>query len=150
LLGRLRKINRKGLRTGLTNLRLLRVEAAYCLKYLIPPGSLEAIHVYFPDPWPKRRHWKNRLVNADFVHASRRVLKEGGFVHLRTDHVPYYDQMREVFESSGLFRSVTPPPELCALRTDFEADFEVRGVAACRASYRLDMAAGRPGAANQP
>src|SRR2546422_4795723 len=66
LLGRLRKIDRKGLRAGLTNLRLVRLEASYFLRYLLPDGSVRALHVYFPDPWPKRKHRKNRLINAGF------------------------------------------------------------------------------------
>src|ERR1041384_5012237 len=53
LLGRLRKVDRKGRRAGLTNLRAMRVEAAYFLEYLLPPQSTDALHVYFPDPWPK-------------------------------------------------------------------------------------------------
>ena len=56
LLGRITKLDRKGHRAGLKNLRLLRAEAAYVIKYLLPPGTLDAIHVYFPDPWPKKRH----------------------------------------------------------------------------------------------
>ncbi|MBT7734702.1 MAG: tRNA (guanosine(46)-N7)-methyltransferase TrmB, partial [Verrucomicrobia bacterium] len=62
LLGRITKLDRKGHRAGLKNLRLLRAEAAYVLEYLLPPGRLDAIHVYFPDPWPKKRHHKNRLI----------------------------------------------------------------------------------------
>src|SRR4051812_41140555 len=55
LLGRLRKIDRKGQRAGLTNLRALRLEAWYVLEYLLKPGAASAIHIYFPDPWPKRK-----------------------------------------------------------------------------------------------
>src|SRR2546422_8436890 len=71
LLGRLRKIDRKGLRAKLTNLRLVRIEASYFLEYLLPPESAIAIHVYFPDPWPKRRHHKHRLVNPRFTDVAR-------------------------------------------------------------------------------
>src|SRR5262245_55971474 len=63
LLGRLRKIDRKGRRAGLKNIRGIRLEGGYVLKWMIPPTSLSALHVYFPDPWPKRRHWKRRLVD---------------------------------------------------------------------------------------
>lgn len=66
LLGRIRKLDRKGRRAGLTNLRGVRIESSYFLEYLLPPQSVSALHVYFPDPWPKKRHHKNRLVNERF------------------------------------------------------------------------------------
>src|SRR5215469_11449301 len=66
LLGRITKLDRKGRRTGLKNLRGVRIESAYFLRYLLPPHSAEAIHIYFPDPWPKKRHHKNRLINEGF------------------------------------------------------------------------------------
>src|SRR6266700_7079188 len=93
LLGRLRKVDRKGLRAGLANLRLIRIEAAYLLEFLLPRGSMQALHVYFPDPWPKRKHRKNRLVNARFTELARPALMPGGTVHLRTDDPDYFAQM---------------------------------------------------------
>src|SRR5580698_10105408 len=60
LLGRLRKLDRKARRAGLTNLRALRIESAYLVEYLLPRGAATALHIYFPDPWPKRKHRKNR------------------------------------------------------------------------------------------
>ena len=71
LLGRLRKIDRKARRAGLENVRLLRLEAAYFVQYMLPRASVRAFHIYFPDPWPKRRHWKNRLINDAFVPLLR-------------------------------------------------------------------------------
>src|SRR5688572_22700975 len=59
LLGRIRKIDRKASRAGLQNVRLMRIEASYFLEYLLPRNSVTALHIYFPDPWPKRKHWKN-------------------------------------------------------------------------------------------
>src|SRR6185369_10621422 len=86
LLGRLRKLDRKGRRLGLQNLRLMRIEASYFLRYLLPPESLSDLHLYFPDPWPKRRHRKNRLVNEEFINDTSRALCPGGRIWLRTDH----------------------------------------------------------------
>src|SRR5471032_2062665 len=63
LLGRIQKLDRKGRRDGLVNLRGVRIESAYFLQYLLPPGSASALHIYFPDPWPKKRHRKHRLIN---------------------------------------------------------------------------------------
>src|SRR5579863_3699753 len=90
LLGRLRKLDRKGLRAGLTNLRGLRIESAYFLEYLLPAQSTSALHVYFPDPWPKRKHRKNRLINERFTGLAAQVLATEGRVYLRTDDQDYF------------------------------------------------------------
>jgi tRNA (guanine-N7-)-methyltransferase len=137
LLGRLNKINRKGLRAGLTNLRGLRIESAYFLEYLLPPKSVTALHVYFPDPWPKRKHWKNRLINERFPELARRILAPGGSVYLRTDHAEYFEQMTAVFRGAAAFCPVEMPAELSEVITDFERGFNTRGVRTLRAAYRL-------------
>src|SRR5256885_872759 len=97
LLGRMRKLDRKGRRAGLTNLRGVRIESAYFVEYLLPPHSISALHIYFPDPWPKRKHWKNRLINERFPDLARPALVPGGTVYLRTDHEDYFEQMKTVF-----------------------------------------------------
>lgn len=136
LLGRVRKIDRKGRRRGLTNLRGLRLEAAYVLERMIPPGTAAALHVYFPDPWPKTRHHKRRLVNARFVELVHRALAPEGVVHLRTDDAPYFAQMEEVFGGSPLFRRTETPADLAACVTDFERGFNARGIPTLRSSWR--------------
>src|SRR5512137_2117229 len=98
LLGRLRKLDRKGRRAGLTNLRGVRLECSYFLEYLLPPGSAAALHVYFPDPWPKRKHRRHRLINERFPVLARQGLARGGTVYLRTDDEDYFHQMVAVFE----------------------------------------------------
>jgi tRNA (guanine-N7-)-methyltransferase len=138
LLGRIRKIDRKGRRAGLANLGAIRIESAYFLEYLMPAASASAIHVYFPDPWPKRRHWRHRLVNERFPELARRVLEPGGVVYLRTDHSVYFEQMVEVFSAQRAFRAEETPAELSGEQTDFETDFVRRGVETLRAAYRRD------------
>lgn len=135
LLGRLRKLDKKGRRAGLTNLRVLRIEASYLLAWLLPRGSVRALHVYFPDPWPKRRHWKNRLVNAEFAAAAAEALAPDGTVFFRTDDGDYFAQIQSVFGGHPAFQPAETPPDLCALLTDFERDFQARGVATLRAAY---------------
>jgi tRNA (guanine-N7-)-methyltransferase len=137
LLGRIRKLDRKGRRAGLVNLRGVRIESAYFLEYLLPPHIAVALHVYFPDPWPKRRHWKHRLINERFPEIARRALTPDGVVYLRTDDQNYFEQMTGVFAASATFRSTDTPAELSAVRTDFEEDFQRRGVATLRAAYQL-------------
>ena len=137
LLGRLRKIDRKGRRAELTNLRLVRIEAAYFLEFLLPPHSARAIHVYFPDPWPKRKHRKNRLINETFTEIAARALAPGGTVFLRTDDADYFAQMNTVFGANPKFRAAETPVELSATLTDFERTFHARGVPTLRAAFRI-------------
>ena len=135
LLGRLRKLDRKALRAGLTNLRALRIESAYFLEYLLPPRSASALHIYFPDPWPKRKHRKNRLINERFPQIAAQALIPGGFVWLRTDDEDYFNQMVTSFAANSSFRLVETPADLTAVVTDFERNFHDRGVPTLRAAY---------------
>lgn len=137
LLGRIRKLDRKGRRAGLANLRGVRIESAYFLQYLLPPHSAAVLHVYFPDPWPKRKHLKKRLVNERFPEMAQRALAPGGVVYLRTDNRNYLEQMLAVFAADSSFCPVETPVELSAVLTDFEQDFQKRGVPTLRAAYQL-------------
>jgi tRNA (guanine-N7-)-methyltransferase len=137
LLGRLRKLDRKGRRAGLANLRGVRIESAYFLEYLMPVQSVTALHIYFPDPWPKRKHWRNRLVNERFPGIARGSLAPGGVVYLRTDDLNYFEQMTGVFAADAAFRPVETPAELRRLPTDFESDFQSRGVQPLHAAFQL-------------
>ncbi len=137
LLGRLRKIERKVRRAGLPHVRLLRIEAGYFLEYMVPLRSVSAIHIYFPDPWPKRKHWRNRLVNDAFTEVVGRALIPEGVIHLRTDDPPYFAQMKQVFDRNAKFEAVATRPELKVVLTDFERGFHARGVSTLHAAYRL-------------
>ena len=137
LLGRMRKLDRKGRRAGLTNLRGVRIENSYFLEYLLPPGSAAALHIYFPDPWPKRKHRRHRLINERFPVLARQALAPGGTVYLRTDDEDYFHQMVAVFEPFKDFCPVETPGDLAELLTDFEKDFQARGVGTLRAAYRM-------------
>jgi tRNA (guanine-N7-)-methyltransferase len=136
LLGRIRKMGRKGSALGLTNLRGVRIESGYFLQYLLPARSVEALHIYFPDPWPKRRHWHHRLINEHFPKLAYRALVPGGAVYLRTDNEVYYQQMRSVFGAPALLREIQTPPELLGLFTDFEKEFRARGIRTLYAAYQ--------------
>jgi tRNA (guanine-N7-)-methyltransferase len=136
LLGRLRKLDKKGRRAGLTNLRMLRMEAAYLVEFMLPKESIHSLHVYFPDPWPKRKHRKNRLINTQFTELARAALLPGGIVFLRTDDADYFQQMTEVFGANKLFEPIETPKSLSDVVTDFERNFHLRGVPTLRAAYR--------------
>ena len=86
-------------------------------------ASVTALHIYFPDPWPKRKHRKNRLVNARFTEIARQALAPGGEVYLRTDDEDYFAQMVTVFAANSSFRLIETPAELSAVVTDFERGF---------------------------
>jgi tRNA (guanine-N7-)-methyltransferase len=135
LLGRLRKVGRKARRRLLQNLRAIRIESVYFTRYLLPGRSVQALHIYFPDPWPKRRHRQNRLINESFPKIAREVLADDGAVYLRTDDQDYFEQIRAVFDLSPLFQEVETPAELLAFKTDFERDFNARGIETLSIAY---------------
>jgi tRNA (guanine-N7-)-methyltransferase len=137
LLGRLRKLDRKGRRAGLTNLRGVQIESSYFLQYLLPRHSAAALHIYFPDPGPKKKHRKNRLINDSFPRLARAALAPDGVVYLRTDDTDYFAQMTAVFGASVDFYQVETPPGLSDLSTDFEREFHARGIPTLRAAYQL-------------
>ena len=136
LLGRISKLDKKGHRAELKNLRGVRIESAYFLQYLLPPKSISALHVYFPDPWPKKRHRKNRLINESLPALARAALAPGGKVYLRTDDADYFAQMTEVFRADKNFSEIETPVELAELLTDFEREFNARGIKTLRAAYK--------------
>jgi len=137
LLGRVRKLSKKGLREGLTNLRLLRIEARYVLEYLLPEHAFEALHIYFPDPWPKDRHRRHRLINETFPPLARRILRQKGVIYLRTDDPVYFGQMQETFQDLKDFAMENTPGEISSITTEFERQWLDQGRHIHRAAYRL-------------
>lgn len=87
---------------ALSNLRLLRHDAVEVLTAMVAPASLAAVHVFFPDPWPKKRHWKRRLIQPGFVALLASRLVPGGRLHCATDWQPYAEQMLEVLAAEPL------------------------------------------------
>jgi tRNA (guanine-N7-)-methyltransferase len=138
LLGRISKLDRKGRREGLANLRGARIESSYFLQWLLPPQSVSVLHIYFPDPWPKKRHHKNRLINEQFPTLAFQALAPGAKVFLRTDDADYFAQMIEVFGANQEFQKIETPKELAELPTDFEQEFNARGIPTLRAAYQRD------------
>jgi tRNA (guanine-N7-)-methyltransferase len=92
----------------LGNLRIVRHDAVEVLQSMIAPDSLAAVHVYFPDPWPKKRHWKRRLIQPPLVSLLTSRLAPGGVLHCATDWQPYADQMLEVLGAEPLLRNTAP------------------------------------------
>ena len=94
---------------GLEHVRVVRGDAVAVLEGRIPQGSLDRVHVWFPDPWPKKRHHKRRLVQPDFVTLIARALRPGGCVHLATDWEDYAIQMLEVLEAEPRLTNAAGP-----------------------------------------
>lgn len=138
LLGRLQKLDRKGRRIGLVNARGVRIESSYFLQYLLPPRCAGALHIYFPDPWPKKKHWRHRLINEAFPARARAALLPGGTVYLRTDDADYFQQMTEVFAAAKEFVAVETPAALAEVATDFEREFNAQGIGTRKVAYKLD------------
>ena len=86
-------------RAGATNMRIARFNAADIAK-IFAPGELNDVYLFFPDPWPKTRHWKHRLVTPDFLDALWGVQKSGSRLYFKTDHVGYFDWTVERIEKS--------------------------------------------------
>jgi len=121
--GRLAKVRRQAERLHLPNIRLLHAETAYTLQYLIPPASVSAAYLFFPDPWPKRKHHRRRLVSASFLDLLARILRPEAPFHVATDHEDYAAWIRAAFTADSRFAPVAPyiPDE--AEQTDFERLF---------------------------
>lgn len=87
---------------GLTNLRVIRHDAVEVLEAMIPDGALAGIHLFFPDPWPKKRHHKRRLVQPELAALLARKLAPGGVLHAATDWVEYAEHMESVLGAEPL------------------------------------------------
>lgn len=115
---------------GLDNLRLLRGDAVVVLEQLVAPDTLAGLRVYYPDPWPKRRHHKRRLVQPATVALMASRLAPGGTLHLATDVADYAEWMREVTDAEPLLTNphggYAPRPSWRP-RTKFEARAEQEG-----------------------
>jgi len=88
-------------RWGLTNVRIIRTEAVDFIRNFIPDASIQAFHIYYPDPWPKKRHHKRRFFDSANLDQLLRCLVIGGRIQLATDHEDYWRQMDEVITAAG-------------------------------------------------
>ncbi len=88
---------------ALSNIRIIEGDAHPIITTMIPDKSVDGVHLFFPDPWPKKRHNKRRIVNAEFLALIHPKIKDGGFFHIATDWVPYAEYIEEVFAASPLF-----------------------------------------------
>ena len=122
-------------RAGLSNLRLIQADAVEVLRSQLPPATLAMVCLYFPDPWPRKRHHKRRLVQPGFIALLARVLEPGGLFHVATDWAPYAEHIEGVMDAMPSFERLSEPPARHTTR------FELRGSALgheiWEAAYRL-------------
>jgi len=88
---------------ALSNIRIIEGDAHPIITTMIPNKSVDGVHLFFPDPWPKKRHHKRRIVNAEFLALIHPKIKDGGFFHIATDWGPYAEHIEEIFAASPLF-----------------------------------------------
>ena len=128
MLARIRKLDRRVVRLGVGNVKLLRLEAFYSLRHLLPPHRVRTFYIYFPDPWPKRRHHKRRLFGPEFLDVLWSRLAAGGTVQAATDHLDYFAAIRRQLAADRRFREVPPLPRPPEEWTDFEILFRGKGL----------------------
>ncbi len=108
---------------GQTNIRILQHDAVEVIDHMLPPGSLDGVHIFFPDPWHKKKHNKRRLIQPPLVAKLAARLKPGGYIHCATDWQPYAEQMLQVLRAEPLLANTAegfaPQPDYRPL-TKFE------------------------------
>ena len=128
-------------RRGLENVRFVRVDARELVTSAIPDDSVDAYYVFYPDPWPKKRHHKRRFFQNETVNHLARTLKPGGGLHVATDHVEYWSVIEPLLDSSAMFERLPgfggesfPLPVEEPL-TNFEAKYRIEGRSRNRGSW---------------
>jgi tRNA (guanine-N7-)-methyltransferase len=118
-------------RNNCQNVRTVRAEAGFFLREFVSNQSLAAMHIYFPDPWPKKRHHKRRLIQPPFMLEVTRLLQPGGRLQIVTDHQDYFEQIRQVVAQSPLAPAEYQPPGSAAqgefVGTNFERKYRREG-----------------------
>jgi len=119
-------------RNAMPNIRFMRAEARAFLTEAVPPGSLSIIHLYFPDPWPKRRHHTRRVMSGDFLRLLHSRLVPGGLLEIATDHVDYNEAMKKTIAAAAeLWDNVRETRNERIVggmnKTNYELKFEAEG-----------------------
>jgi tRNA (guanine-N7-)-methyltransferase len=126
---------------NLQNLWICQADAVYVLKEKIPPKSLNQIHFFFPDPWPKKRHWKRRLLTqTPFINTLKYSLKPSGVVHIATDWQPYAEAIQEHWLNFSEWSKANPQHNnTFRPQTKYEQRGEKLGLQACDLLYQLQL-----------
>ena len=140
LLGRVRKVCKKATRRGLENARVLRLESRYFIEWLCPEEAISRLHLLCPDPWPKVRHHRRRLVQVEFLEAVRRALVPGGEFLFMTDHEEYFHWVEEKVAEFGKFERLEwVEDSFFYPKTDFQQQWESEGKSMWRLRCRKSV-----------
>jgi tRNA (guanine-N7-)-methyltransferase len=123
LLGRIRSSARKA--AGLSNVRLLQMESSYAVRYLLPAAAVETFYLLFPDPWPKRRHHRRRIVTPKFLNSVHTALEISGVIYIATDDLDYFRKIKDIARSTSGFAIAAVDVELPP--SGFELIFRQKG-----------------------
>ena len=121
LAGRVAKVCRKS--ADLENVRVLKVESSYAIRHLLPESSVETFYLLFPDPWPKRRHQRRRIVKLDFLDSIHRALEPGGVLRIATDQLDYFQQIEHSVRSTTVKFEFVDHEDVDLPMTKFERRF---------------------------
>ena len=128
LLGRVRKVCKKSTKRGLENCRVLRLESRYTVEWMLPEASVSRLHLHCPDPWPKFKHHRRRIVQLEFLEAVWKALVPGGEFLFMTDHPEYFEWAVEKFAVFGKFERLEWEEDtLFYPKTDFQLQWEAEG-----------------------
>lgn len=136
MLERVHVFDGKTRRLGLTNAHVIRLEALYTFHYLLPEHHARTVYVFFPDPWPKKKHHSHRLFGPLFLNALWKRLEIGGKLEFATDHKAYFDEVCEGFAEDGRFAKVEAMPRPREVWTEFETMFREQGLPVYSAAWR--------------
>ncbi len=121
-----RVIRDRVLKRNLTNIRLINHDAFLVLRDMVPDATLAEIHIYFPDPWPRKKEQKRRIIRPEVLEQFRRTLVDGGFGIYVTDHREYYEVAAPLIEQHFRAERRIPGPD-DAPRTNYEAKYRAEG-----------------------
>ena len=146
MLERVRLFDGKCRRGKIDNAKVLRLEALYTFHYLLPAHHARTVYVFFPDPWPKKKHHSHRLFGPLFLNALWKRLEIGGKLEFATDHKEYFETVCQCFEDDALrgggagaaprFERVEPMPRPKEVWTEFETMFREQGLPIYSAAWR--------------
>lgn len=134
----MQRVQKKKEKAAMGNLLFLKTNA-YEIIERIPPESVSVFHIYFPDPWPKRRHQKRRLVNAEFLKYLTGLLKKGGAIEIATDHEDYYAFIRKQALESGLPWSSWRESRTRIVQEELKTHYEMRFEMAGKKNYYMEL-----------
>ena len=127
------------------NLRVFAEDAVEVIEQCLAPNTLDAIHIFFPDPWHKKRHHKRRLIQPKLVHDLATLLRADGYLHLATDWVPYAERMFDVLDAEPLLVNATGEPGAAVPRPDYRPPPNLKPAAKdWGMSYRTSFTASVP------